>query len=49
MIAALSYRPAPAAFPVAMQPDPVFAGIASLRATEAALTAALEDLDEDDA
>jgi len=49
VIAALSCRPAPVAFPVAMQPDPVFAGIAALRATEAALTTALKDLDEDDA
>ncbi|MCJ2023968.1 hypothetical protein [Methylobacterium sp. J-067] len=39
MIAALSYRPAPVAFPVAMQPDPVFAGITAVRATEAALLA----------
>ncbi len=49
MVAALACRPAPVAFPVAMQRDPIFAGIAALRATETALTAALKDLDEDDA
>ena len=41
MSAALACRPAPVAFPVAMQRDPVFAGIAAVRATEAALLAAM--------
>lgn len=33
---------------VASQPDPIFAGIAAVRACEAVLTAALRDLDESD-
>lgn len=41
MNAAVACRPAPVALPIAMQADPVFAGIAAVRATEAALLAAM--------
>lgn len=38
---ALACRPSRVAFPIAMQRDPIFAGIAAVRATEAALLAAM--------